>query len=166
MLEKLTIPPMGIRARLGDWVMAPFMRLVSGAPRELPQRTHRWNNIKLSQYDVAHLNESLMVHSSRVRGAIAKGIVRFHLPICGGWRKYIVIKPTSHNGDWHVGWITPEVIGISRITIRGEVRVLRGGGDALFFGISANDTSEQICIQDIGEGRIGDGGKYSQTLLL
>ncbi len=159
------VPPMGIRERFADWIMAPLMRLVSGAPFESPQRTHFWNNIKLSRGDTRHLKESLMVHTPGSRKAIRKGLLRFHIPVLSGWKEYVVIKPTSHNGYWYIGWTTPAVTGISRIKVRGEVRVLRGPGDALFFGLSVN-TFEQVCLGDIAEGRIGDRGKYSRTLLL
>ena len=89
---------------------------------------------------------------------------RFHLPVLGGWRQYVVLEPEDTQ-DWYVGWILSDAIGISRIKLIGPVRLLIGPDDVSFFGINGKDYG-QIPIRKIGEGRIGSGGSYAQMPLL
>ncbi len=92
------------------------------------------------------------------------GFPIFHVPIFGGWRDYVVLSPYSVNQEWHVGWIASDVCGISRIKLSGPVRMLLGPGDVEFFGIDMEGCQIPIC--KIGQGKIGDGGKYKRTPLL
>lgn len=88
----------------------------------------------------------------------------FHLPILGGWKNYVVLEPYCKAQEWHIGWISEDVSGISRIKVRGPARLLLGPCNVSFFGI--NTDGYQIAIQKVGEGQIGDRGKYAQTPLL
>ena len=165
MKAKLYVPPLGWLARLGDILMIPLMYVVSGTFREIPQQTHRWNNQKLSFSEVEALDRSSMVSFSSVKGTSdSHHGIRFHLPILGGWKDYAVLQPT-HDEEWHIGWITRDVIGVSRIRLSGPVRMLLGPGEVTFFGIDAR-SEEQVSIQKAGVGRIGHGGPYAKLPLL
>jgi hypothetical protein len=88
------------------------------------------------------------------------------MPISGGWREYIVLEPFINvDQPWHVGWIPPdESPAVSRVQIKGPVRLLSQNGLTKFFGL--NEGGVQIKIHEIGRGRIGDGGPFSQLPLL
>lgn len=164
----IRIQPLGFIARIADALMVPVMYLLSGTFFESPQRTHFWNNTKLSKKDVDTLRRDQMVRSDGATDLRDRHLFRlpiFHMPIVGGWRDYIVIAPIEHELSWHAGWITDGVIGISRLQFRGPVRVLRGPGMADFFGFDSTGHS-QIPIRMIGEGRIGTGGPYTHAPLL
>lgn len=141
------------------------MRYVSGVSGEVPQRTHRWNNHHLHAKDVVHLIRAWMVthqgdYSARklpripiIAGALA------HVTKYGGWKRYLVLAPdTTH--EWHIGWRWSGGAGVSRISTQGPVRVLIGPGITEWFGIEAG-TNVQIPINQIGEGHVGDGGKFA-----
>lgn len=154
--------------KLFDWGMMPLMYLLSGTPEEVPQRTHFWNNRKLHPGEVVGLKEHNMVMSSG-SGGVERwryGLPIFHVPIFGGWREYIVLEPSINPSQfWYVGWISgDEVSGVSRVQIKGSVRLLLGNGSTKFFGL--NEGGVQIKIHEIGRGRIGDGGPFSQLPLL
>lgn len=164
--RKIKVRPLGWIARAADFAMIPLMQIGSGTLWEEPQRTHRWNNTKLSQETVGRLSVFKMVDCEGVPGNIPGGGSRFHIPILGGWREYIVLEPAKNKGvPWHVGWIAKHAIGVSRIPLIGPVRVLRGDDISMFFGISV-DANEQIQIGHVGAGRIGKGGRFSQIPLL
>lgn len=145
------------------------MYLISGTFQESPQRTHFWNNTKLSRKEVAFLEVALMVSREREKGALHRWrykIPLFHMPIFGGWRRYVVVAPVIHvNHAWYVGWVANDVSGISRINLVGPVRLLVGPKHVQFFGLRFDDGT-QIQVHVIGEGRIGDGGQYAQLPLL
>ncbi len=166
-MKTIHVPPLGWLARFADWAMFPVMYLVSGTLSESPQRTHRWNNKKLRPRDVQYLLPHSMVHSSGTpsSGRFWWKMPLFHLPVFGGWRHYIVLEPLCPpDTSWHVGWITRDVVGVSRITSRGPVRVLLGSENVLHFGLYPDGT--QLFVKKIGEGTIGDEGQYALLPLL
>jgi hypothetical protein len=89
----------------------------------------------------------------------------FHMPIFGGWRDYVVLAPTEDTG-WYVGWVVPYGghCGISRIKLRGPVRMLKGPDPTTFFALRASD-GKQILIRSIGAGSLGDRGFFSRLPL-
>lgn len=157
----------------GRWVDTKFewvMRHVSGAPLEVAQRTHRWNNHHLNEEDVSHLNPEWMVshqgdQSARklpcipvLAGALA------HITKYGGWKRYLVLMPnTTH--EWHIGWRWSDGAGVSRVRVKGPIRILVGPSSTEWFGVEA-DTNIQIQVEQVGEGWIGDNGEFAQTPLL
>ena len=165
MKAKLEVPPFGWVAKLADILMIPVMYVLSGTFKESPQCTHRWNNKKLSEKDLQFFDESLMLFAEKDLIAMRDHFVfLFHLPVFGGWKEYVVIEPLKKS-EWHVGWKTGLVTGVSMIKLSGPVRVLRGPKDSLFFGVDAK-TGEQIPLQEIGRGRIGCQGIFSRIRLL
>jgi hypothetical protein len=93
------------------------------------------------------------------------GIPRFHMPRFGGWRDYVVVCPVDPQVEWHAGWDTYDVTGVSRIVNRGPVRLLTHRWGSAFFAISA-DNGEQIALVMLGTGRVGDGGPYRKVKML
>lgn len=168
-MNTIEVPPLGWFARSADIIMVPIMYLLSGTLSEAPQRTHRWNNMKLTHADFEHLVNSMRVNVDAVVGLNRRsfwGIPIFHLPIFGGWKNYVVLKPCHEVLTWwHVGWSTKEACGITRINLKGPVRVLLGQSNVSFFGIHS-ETGEQIPIEVIGKGSIGDEGPFSRLPLL
>lgn len=162
MTKRLIVQPLGRLARILDACFVPIMYLLSGTFREAPQRTHFWNNIKLKGDEIAHLNNQGMVHClcSKTSGRQWWWYIpTFHMPIFGGWREYVVLSPFPDDGyDWYVGWITEGVVGISRIPSCGPVRVLLGSGPVRFYGI--DKIGQQVPLVQIGDGRIGSGGRF------
>jgi len=168
--KKLHVRPLGRLARLADaLILLPMYGLsicmyLRWGSWESPQLTHRWNNTHLKYMDVEHLDDSMMVYSASTSDAVVRTswLPRFHIPILGGWREYVVLEP-DEDTEWHVGWISDRV-GVSRLTVRGPVRMLLGSAHVMFFGIRAKD-GVQIRIRQKAIGRIGDGGpSRNQTL--
>jgi hypothetical protein len=96
-------------------------------------------------------------HVPLIAGALA------HLTRFGGWKHYLVLASQTTE-DWHIGWRWSMGAGVSRVPVSGPVRVLVGPDPTEWFGISAY-TNRQVPIHIIGEGRIGEGGKFSQVPL-
>lgn len=166
MKAKIVVSPIGWLAKLADILMVPLMYLISGTLKEVSQRGHRWNNKRLLRSDVSVLDKSIMVHCAGIPGAMrSRWLFIFHIPILGGWRNYIVLEPSDKLRKWYVGYITNDMVGVSRIRLSGPVRMLIGNGGVYFYGIDA-DCYEQIPIREIGRGRIGKGGKFSKEKLL
>lgn len=165
MKNKLHFKPVGLVARTADWIMKWLvMYPISGTFKESPQQTHRWNNIRLKPSDLAHILTDYGVQCKGIDTKVPFRGIRFHIPILGGWRKYVVLN-TAMKTTWFVGWITETRCGMSRIPLHGPVRMLIGPGDVTFFAINARDRI-QINLYQIGEGRIGDGGRHAKVPLL
>lgn len=157
----INIKPLGFIERLIDFLFIPIMYVVAGNFMEKPQQTHLWNRKKLSLEEVDSLDQSL---STVVHGVVTKverhGGVRFHMPIIGGWRDYVVLSPENPLEGWYVGWHTSDNSGVSRIKLSTPVRMLISPSDINFFAFS-NDGG-QISIKEIGRGKVGDGSDYSK----
>jgi hypothetical protein len=168
--KRLKVHPLNWAARWADTLMIPAMYLVAGTLKESPQQTHFWNNAKLQPQEVAHLQRDRMTHCKGIPDASPPRVAwipLLHLPIFGGWRNYAVLEPVEYNGQWHVGWQAGGAAGVSRIPVRGPVRMLVGPGDVSFFGVTAGQAGgDQVRIRQIGSGRIGKGGPYAKVPLL
>jgi len=145
------------------------MRLISGAPFETPQSTRFWNNRKLTRESSEKIPRSMKLLCYGIPEEKKRWLgftPIFHIPILGGWKNFVVLKPRgSYNKEWHVGWITEDnVFGISLVPITGGVRLLLGPGDVKFFAIGAEGRLMEL--KEVGRGKIGDNGPYCQTLLL
>lgn len=165
-MMQLTIPPLRWYERAADVGLQPLMRLVAGTWQEAPQQTHWWNNHSLTTSDVSDLEQDKCVHCDHAPGSSERyvwGLPVFHIPILGGWRDYVVLD-SQVPMRWHVGWRTPDRIGVSQICVAGPVRMLLGQHPVTFFG--CNSHGHQIAITQLGSGRIGEGGAYAQTPLL
>ncbi len=165
-MNEIKIKKQGFISKLADRIMMPVMYLVSGTISESPQRTHFWNNNKLTKKDISNLDSEKIAHIEGISDAARKSILPiFHMPIFGGWKDYVVLEPENFNGPWQVGWITNDYSGISNIQIHGSVRMLISRDTVSFFGISSGEQT-QIKIMKIGEGRIGESKLYKKIPLL
>lgn len=165
-LVRLKMVPISKISKIVDVFMIPIMYILVGTFKETPQKTHFWNNTKLMKLEVRYLDTS---QSVLIQGIPSKakrwfGIIpRFHIPILGDWRNYVVLEPKV-SGIWYVGWISTDVIGITQIQLTGPVRLLRGQEFVTFFGVNAD--GYQIPLKKIGFGVIGNGGPFAKLPLL
>lgn len=153
--------PEGKIARTCDTLMRPFMYVVSGTCWEAPQGTHAWNWHKITHAEAGALSTAMMVTSPGRHGECGRHhrlISRYHMPVFGGWRRYIVLEPVTHSRPWYVGWITTDQAGVSRIPIAERVRVLEGPEPTRWFGL--DDCGSQVVIWECGKGKIGEGGPF------
>jgi hypothetical protein len=165
--HKIIVRPLGVFARFLDIIMVPCMYIVSGTYKEAPQQTHVWNNTKLSLGETTFLRKSDMVFCEGKPYAIKRMWaldVRFHIPIMGGWRDYIVVSPASHE-SWHIGWVSADTASVSRIKVTGPIRMLLSSESISFFAISSRNGG-QILLKKSGTGCIGDNGPYCHLPLL
>ena len=94
----IIVPNQGLLSKSADYCMIPVMYILQGNFRETPQRTHFWNNTKLTVSDIEILASELFV---TVAGEPHAGrrwfgpVPIFHMPIFGGWKKCIVIAPVD-----------------------------------------------------------------------
>ncbi len=150
-----------------DLCMMPLMVAMQWTVKESLQRTHFWNNHKLSSSEVVLLQEKLMVShpGDREAGMSRKfGLPVFHMPAWGGWKHYVVLEPSAYNHHWYVGWKTSShTAGVSLIPLKGPVKMLVGGEQTSWFALNA--VGDQIAIQAIGGGQLGAGGKFAKLPL-
>ncbi|HCC05094.1 TPA: hypothetical protein DEP58_02190 [Patescibacteria group bacterium] len=161
------VKPQGWFGRMADAVMVPCMYLVSGTFHEAPQRTHVWNYRKMTQEEVMRPFSRKMVKVEGIKGEYEPDDVLFpflHVPILFGWRNYVVLKPQAMSKTWFIGWVCEDDTGgISKIPLRGKVRMLIGPHEVEFFGI---ENGRQIKLLECGRGKIGNGGAYCKVPLL
>jgi len=157
-------------AKLADVALVPIMYLVAWSLVDAPQRTHFWNNTKLSPHNVENLALEMRLFFRGVEARkpwLARFIPLFHMPIFGGWKEYVVLSPVRYNkepfeGEWYVGWITLDLIGVSRIPNYGPVRLLLGPAPVYFFAVSEIG---QLRLKKDGEGEIGKKCPFSHLPL-
>jgi hypothetical protein len=161
--------PQGTLGWLADMLMLPIMFILQGNIHESPQRTHRWNNQKFRTKRemtfikvLPRISFEGIAQSSRRWFGIAP---LFHMPILGGWKKFVVLQPADITKRWFIGWMPSdgESAGISRIPLTGPVRVTIGDGDVSFFALSESGTPLELV--SIGEGLIGQAGEFSRIPL-
>lgn len=160
------IKPQGTVGWLADKLMVPIMYIMQGTFLESPQRTHRWNNQHLPNHELQTLYSSGMVSHQGDQSANNMWlgwIPLFHLPLFGGWKKYLVIEPNDTTVEWFPGWRLGSYRGFSRIPLNGPVRLLVGPESVEFFGLTKD--GRQIPVTLIGEGVVGQGGEFSQVPL-
>jgi hypothetical protein len=151
--------------------MKPVMYLAQGTCSEVPQRTHPWNHIKLHRSVIKDF-----FHQPLGEGVLGDpdacdpywyGLPRFHVPILGGWRQFVVFKGVTEEEDqsWHIGWFAQNgFVGISRVQLRDKVRMTIGPKDTQFFALTSQ--GYQIPLIKCGEGHIGEAGEFSHIPLL
>ena len=166
-MTKVPIRPQSLLSKIADYLMLPVMYLVQLNLREVPQRTHFWNNIKLKSDSIKDFDHELLVSAGADKDAKERWwgpIPVFHIPILGGWDEFVVLEPVEPQIEWYVGWIPFDTIGLSQIKLTGPVRLLIGPRQVNFFGV--NKFGQQIAIKQIGKGVMGKAGEYSRIPLL
>lgn len=159
--------PQGSIGRMADYAMLPIMYVLQGNFRESPQRTHRWNNLHLSNRDIDHLSadkiETVAADKESTSWWIGP-IPHFHMPIFGGWNKFVIIEPKVPQKIWFVGWVLSDTCGISKIPLTSKVRLGIGPLPLQFFGVDFE--GRQIDIDIVGYGMIGKAGEFAKVPLL
>lgn len=161
--NRIPVQPLGLVEKTADlllWPFAKYSRELRGLDDESPPRTHFWNNVRLAEEEVAHLNPYKMVkYVGNPQARPLNGFWR-HLR----WNHFVVVEPVATSEvKWHLGWISDKDIGVSRIVLQGEGRCLIGPSNGQVFGLDL--LGQQICIQEVGLGVLGDR-KYPDVPLL
>ncbi len=150
-----------------DGACAPAMCLCMGWLNERPQETHYWNNRLLTQAERARLDLTRTIFDAgdyrtrwgdRIRAQVSRIPPLFHIWVLGGWNQYLVVCPKNPTEEWYIGWMTPfrSWGGVSLIPIVDRsVRVLLGPTWMGFAAFTRN--GEQIPLEVLGKGRLGDG---------
>ena len=165
----MKIRPLNFWEKLADLILLPIMYLIawcSGGFSESPQRTHRWNNSRISRNNV---NILLSTFSKSVPEAMEVTRwwhrILFHIPVLGGWRCYVVVSPENPEKGWYPGWYTKGGnTGHSRILCFTPVRLLRGPKGTHFIGFDR--FGNQIKVKKVGRGKIGNPCRHSSKTLL
>lgn len=163
----MKIRSQGLVGRAADYLMMPVMYLLQGNFREVPQRTHRWNNIHLQYVNIADLHADKVVIVPGVPYAQRRWfgpIPLFHMPIFGGWKKFIVLEPVNQTDEWYIGWVAFDALGLSKIPLSDAARLGIGPRQAQFYGLDSQ--GNQLDLRLVGEGYIGKAGHFSQVPLL
>ncbi len=151
--------------RVFDYLLFPLMWVLCGFKFELPQESHRWH---MRNYPLIRVPKDKFV---KITGDdpskhAAKGFPFFHIPLFGGWKKYIILEVKNYGKFWNVGWIVefkngPEAVyQIQASRIYGPfVKVLKGinDSDKTFFAVGDDGNFSDIKLID--QGILGDG-KY------
>jgi hypothetical protein len=161
--------PQGFVGWLADMLMLPIMFFLQGTLKESPQRTHRWNNHKFqTESELALIKllpkisfKGIPSEKSRWLGFLP----RFHMPILGGWKKFVVLVPVTVTEKWFIGWhpTDGDSAGVSMIPLSGPVRVTIGDSDVEFFALSRSGVPLNLI--QIGEGYIGHAGEFANIPL-
>ena len=159
--------PESLLQKIADALMLPLMYILQFNLREVPQRTHVWNNTKHANDSVRHLDPAAIISIEGDTDAVRRWLGPlpiFHMPIIGGWKQFIVLEPTVPQDEWYVGWLAGDTLGVSHIALRDKVRLLQGQGTAQFFGV--NEHGEQISLRLVGRGQVGKACEFSRIPLL
>jgi len=150
--------------------MIPFGYLSSWTFDEHPNRTHFWNNRALTPNELKRLSPKKMVRVAGIPGEYVPKLIDIvfpisHIPVCGGWTHYVVLRPECTPKTWHVCWVTGDDTkgGVSKVAIHGNVRMLIGASDVKFSGI---ENGRQINLHLVSRGKIGFGGPWKKNLML
>lgn len=166
-MKAIPIKTQGVWGKIADRAMMPLMYLLQGNISESPQRTHRWNNQHLQNYQISDLQADKIEIVAGDTGAHRRWfgpIPLFHMPVFGGWKKFVILQPKMPAKEWYIGWVAFDALGVSMIPLQGPVRVGIGPRQAQFFGL--NQSGQQIDIDVVGEGIIGQAGEFSHIPLL
>lgn len=168
-MPSLQVVPQSLWECLLDWLLIPIMHVLmfsmTGTLAESPQQTHRWNNQKLSEAETNPLDITMMVRCSGVQGQYSAPSLLRHMPLTG-WRHYVVLAPARETSiGWYVGWVEEGGEGgVSRILLRGQVRMLLGPSSVKFFGVSRS--GRQIPLREIAKGRLGRNPEFFRVPML
>ena len=162
------VHPLGVIGRVADWFMKFIMYTTQGTLWETPQRTHFWNNDKYEREILRLIPKPMDLGFAGDPDACAPWwlgfIPRFHIPILGGWRKFVVLQAATDE-DWFIGWFHESgMVGISNVPLCGAVRMTIGSKNVRFFALTRS--GEQVSLIKIGEGKIGEAGEFRHVPLL
>lgn len=155
--------------KIVDYILLPIMWVLCGC-RDL-QESHLWH---IQRFDCPFIQDSagVTIVGDETSWAQERHLALFHMPIFGGWKKYITLEVQKFDNYWHVGWKVKyfdvkrrEKCEIQKLKIfNNQIRVLVGQKDStkMFFGL--NSSGEIIPVKKVGKGVLGDN-KFPKTRL-
>lgn len=171
----MNIRPVSLGYRFFDYILSPFMRLISLAPFERPQESHAWHMQQLTPEEIlsVKLDACVFVHGDDTTFITSEMGPLFHIPLVGGWRNYVVLEIEGNMFPWHIGWIVCDEKGektsigeLQRLPLyESSVRMLVGpiGKTTIFCAFDKNGVQQKLHIK--GKGCIGDGSRYGSIRL-
>lgn len=160
----MKIRSVSIFFRTLDHVLIPLMWILSGGKNDSIQESHLWH---MQAFDPQEVPENIGIE---IRGDDTsqfpnKSFGLLHVPLFGGWKKYVVLEAIGFSKYWHIGWkilyknsSQKPLCQMQKLRIYSPyIKVLKGipDGKRIFFGI--NEKGEFIRLQKIGESELGDG---------
>ncbi|HBO64354.1 TPA: hypothetical protein DD425_00130 [Candidatus Saccharibacteria bacterium] len=145
------------------------MFVLGGCRRDAIQETHPWHLWKgFSEKDIDTYKS--VKHSGGDEALKRHFGFLFHAPIFGGWKNYIALRPRNYSGTYRIGWVIYKKNRLQEASIHklvlnsSPIRLL--SGSELFSGyfFAINEEGEQIDLEIVGSGRLGDG-QFPQSRL-
>lgn len=136
--------------RLLDFLLWPFMFILGGFKFPV-QETHIWHMHKwIWNNDGLKITET----DKKSKFSYNTPFSLAHMPIFGGWTRYVVIEASGFKKYWYVGW--KNVLHFLPIY---NNRIMMLTTDKGFTAYGLSDTGEYLKLKIIGYGELGDG-KY------
>jgi len=156
-----------------DQVLEPIMLILGGFKKDSVQQTHPWHVRNIDPNLISKENSLSFEGSDYYTIYKTQKGPGFHIPILGGWKKYVVLEVESSNTPWYIGWIVydknnnGEII-FSQINInpinQNKVKVLSGSPNLYGYFFAIDKKGNQIKVEKIGDGVLGDN-KYKDISL-
>ena len=144
------IKKLNLTFRLFDFILSPFMWILSGFAFEKPQETHAWHIVNWNWKKQKPL--SIKETDKEARFGHSSPLGLFHMPIFGGLTKYVVIEAVGYKRYWNVGW--EGQVHLLKI-YDPKIKLLVGKSGFMAYGIT--DTNKEAKLKIVGFGTIGDG---------
>lgn len=144
----MKVPKVNIIFRLFDFLLTPFMLILGGFTFPL-QETHIWHMHKWHWKDNG-LNITERDKKTKFSENAPFSLV--HMPIFGGWTRYVVIEATGFKKYWHVGW--RDVLQLLPI-YENRIKMLTTDKGFTAYGLSEKGSNLKLKI--VGYGELGDG---------
>lgn len=159
---KFVVPKTTRMLRAIDFVMIPIMFILGGFKLDSIQETHPWHSYRDFTEDDVDIQKTILTDGTDVNAHLTRHGFVFHAPLFGGWKNYSVYAPLSTSEPFRIGWITYEngglrEVGIHKLLIKnGAIRMLDGPPTYKVKFFAVDQSGNQIDIQKIGIGRLGD----------
>jgi hypothetical protein len=165
--EAVLVRELSLLERALNRALSPLMYIAGGLKRDSVQETHAWTcqPLRTDQLDPALGAEVRGDDESKASNSRFP-FPRFHVPILGGWRSFVVLQVELDSLPWYVGWLHIRVperskrrMELQRLPIRDRaVRVLKHPTGFVTLFVGYDSLGRQIPVRLIAEGRLGLGG--------
>lgn len=150
--------------RVADFAMWPLMFALGKFRSDSIQETHPWH-IQNIKSELVNTDLSVLVKGQSEAIPSRLGPV-FHM--FGGWKNYATLQAEP---PYHIGWVffdkgRVKQAAVNRLLIiEKNVRMLAGPNDTKTLFFAVRPTGEQVLLQKIGQGTLGDK-RFPNTRLL
>ena len=158
------VKPLGLHHRTADLAMWPLMLALGRFNLDSVQETHPWH---IQNINPEQIKADLSIHvEGKAETIPGRFGPLFHM--FGGWKNYVALQAEP---PYHIGWVFHKkgVIkqsAVDRLLIEGKnVRMLTGPQDTETQFFALKPSGEQILLEKIGEGVLGDKN-FPKTRLL